>query len=113
VVYTKPNLTLAELGHEMRHCFEGHWHRWSTLWFYFCVVRLKHRPWPLLLKPFGKKQQLSQWLSPEIQLHNPAFQLCIDATGKRASSLSHKKAPFGAFIFTLGLQTSWVLRPCW
>ena len=27
VVYTKPNLTLAELGHEMRHCFEGHWHR--------------------------------------------------------------------------------------
>jgi hypothetical protein len=27
VVYTKPNLTLAQLGHEMRHCFEGHWHR--------------------------------------------------------------------------------------
>jgi hypothetical protein len=27
VVYTKPNLTLAELGHEMRHCFEGHWHQ--------------------------------------------------------------------------------------
>jgi len=27
VVYTKPNLTLAELGHEMRHCFEGHWHK--------------------------------------------------------------------------------------
>jgi hypothetical protein len=27
IVYTKPNLTLAELGHEMRHCFEGHWHR--------------------------------------------------------------------------------------
>lgn len=27
VVYTKPNLTLSQLGHEMRHCFEGHWHR--------------------------------------------------------------------------------------
>lgn len=27
IVYTKPNLTLAQLGHEMRHCFEGHWHR--------------------------------------------------------------------------------------
>ena len=26
IVYTSPNLTLAELGHEMRHCFEGHWH---------------------------------------------------------------------------------------
>ena len=26
-VYTKPNLTLAQLGHEMRHCFEGHWHK--------------------------------------------------------------------------------------
>lgn len=25
-VYTKPNLTLSILGHEMRHCFEGHWH---------------------------------------------------------------------------------------
>ena len=27
IVYTKPDLTLAQLGHEMRHCFEGHWHR--------------------------------------------------------------------------------------
>jgi hypothetical protein len=26
IVYTRPNLTLSELGHEMRHCFEGHWH---------------------------------------------------------------------------------------
>ena len=26
IVYTKPNLTLSQLGHEMRHCFEGHWH---------------------------------------------------------------------------------------
>ena len=27
IVYTKPNLTLSQLGHEMRHCFEGHWHK--------------------------------------------------------------------------------------
>ena len=27
IVYTRPNLTLSELGHEMRHCFEGHWHQ--------------------------------------------------------------------------------------
>ena len=25
-VYTKSKLTLSILGHEMRHCFEGHWH---------------------------------------------------------------------------------------
>jgi hypothetical protein len=27
IVYTKPNLSLSVLGHEMRHCFEGQWHR--------------------------------------------------------------------------------------
>jgi len=26
IVYTKQQTTLANLGHEMRHCFEGHWH---------------------------------------------------------------------------------------
>ena len=25
-VYTKKQTTLANLGHEMRHCFEGQWH---------------------------------------------------------------------------------------
>ena len=25
-VYTKKETTLANLGHEMRHCFEGQWH---------------------------------------------------------------------------------------
>ena len=27
IVYTRPDLTLSILGHEMRHCFEGHWHK--------------------------------------------------------------------------------------
>jgi hypothetical protein len=26
-VYTGRNTTLSVLGHEMRHCFEGHWHK--------------------------------------------------------------------------------------
>ena len=26
VIYTAPNLSLAVLGHEIRHCFEGAWH---------------------------------------------------------------------------------------
>ena len=26
VIYTAPNLSLAVLGHEVRHCFEGAWH---------------------------------------------------------------------------------------
>lgn len=27
IVYTAPNLSLSVLGHEMRHCFEGQWHK--------------------------------------------------------------------------------------
>ena len=26
-VYTARNTTLSILGHEIRHCFEGHWHK--------------------------------------------------------------------------------------
>ena len=26
-VYTAKNTSLSILGHEMRHCFEGHWHK--------------------------------------------------------------------------------------